>query len=130
MLLKENWYLNYSSTLSLVGKSNPTATRYANQFTISPRYESKWLTVFSPISYTQFSGVQWGLGGRLGPVFIGSSGAISHLLDDKTRAFDMYMGVKVPIFFNDMKIKCKECLQDDEEEQEKKRLSGYEGGVN
>ena len=97
--LNEKIYLNASSRLSVFSKDNDEATRYANQVTISPRFETKWITAYSPLTYTQFGGIQWGVGGRIGPVFIGSSSAISHILiDDQTRAFDLYAGIKIPIF--------------------------------
>ncbi len=120
-------YINFNTILSLYGKNNTRANRYANQITLTPRYETKWFTAFSPISLTQYSGVQWGLGARLGPIFLGSSGAISHIiLDRQTRAFDFYAGLKIPFFYNDAKLKCKECLDEDDPSLDE-RLKGYEG---
>jgi len=120
-------YFNFNTIISLYGKNNVRANRYTNQFTLTPRYETKWFTAFSPISITQFSGVQWGLGARLGPLFIGSSGAISHILIDRqTRAFDLYAGLKIPFYYNDAKVKCKECLDEDDPSLDE-RLKGYEG---
>ena len=139
--LKENFYLNANSILSLHSKNSTNANRLANQFTISPRYETKWFTAFSPISITQFSGVQWGLGARLGPVFLGSSGAISHfLIDNKTRAIDIYAGIKIPIFHKTPPLpkeedptsgyesNCNGCLEKDKKERTK-RIQSYRGGL-
>ena len=135
--LKNKFYLNATSRLSIFSKENETANRYANQVTVSPRYETKWITAFSPITYTQFGGMQWGLGGRLGPLFIGSSSAISHLIIDKqTRTFDFYAGIKIPIFHKTpppppednpaggFKSNCNGCIQKDEK-QPTKRLKSY-----
>ncbi len=96
--LSEKIFLNTSTQLSLIGKNASQSNRYAHQITVSPRYETKWLTAFLPITATQYSGVQVGLGGRLGPVFIGTSGLFSRIFDNQTRAFDFYAGLKIPIF--------------------------------
>jgi len=139
--LKDKFYLNTTSRLSLYSKNNTRANRTVNQVTVSPRYETKWFTAFSPITYTQFGGVQWGLGGRLGPIFIGSSGAISHILiDNQTRAFDVYAGIKIPIFHKTPKPRaeddptggyksdCNGCLEKDKK-QPTKPLGHYNGLV-
>ena len=135
--LKDKFYLNATTRLSVFSKENENASRYANQVTVSPRYETKWFTAFSPITYTQFGGMQWGLGGRLGPIFIGSSSAISHLIiDNQTRVFDFYAGIKIPIFHktpppppeddptSGYRSDCDGCIQK-EEKQPTKALRGY-----
>jgi len=96
--LNKKFFLNAASHLSLIGKKASKSNRYANQITVSPRYESKWFTAFLPVTATQYGGVQVGLGGRLGPVFIGTSGFFSRAFDKKTRAFDIYAGLKIPIY--------------------------------
>ena len=139
--LKENFYLNATTRLSLYSKNNVRANRVANQVTVSPRFETKWFTAYSPITLTQFGGVQWGLGGRLGPVFVGSSGAISHIfLDRQTRAADIYAGIKIPIFHKTpppppeddpvggFQSDCNGCVKKDKK-QPKKPLGHYNGLV-
>jgi len=96
--LNKKFFLNTATHLSLIGKKASKSNRYANQITVSPRYESKWFTAFLPITATQYGGMQVGLGGRLGPVFIGTSGFFSRTFDRKTRAFDLYAGLKIPIY--------------------------------
>ena len=92
------FYANATANISLVSQKSSIANRHAHQFTLSPRYESKWLTVFSPISVTSYGGVQWGGGFRLGPVFMGSGSLFSRMLDNETRSFDFFAGIKIPIF--------------------------------
>lgn len=137
--LNNKFFLNSVASISLIGKKADTANRYASQITISPRYESKWFTAFLPITATQYGGVQVGLGGRLGPVFIGSSGLFSRTFDNQTRAFDIYAGVKVPIFHKspqrknslDEKLRAEQldCIEgtSDKKQKKPKRLKSYKG---
>lgn len=137
--LNSKFFLNTVASISLIGKRADTANRYANQITISPRYETKWFTAFLPITATQYGGVQVGLGGRLGPVFIGSSGLFSRSFDKQTRAFDIYAGIKVPIFhkspqrknFPDEKLRAEQldCIEgtSDKKQKKPKRLKSYKG---
>jgi len=96
--LNEKFFLNTATHLSFIGKKASRSNRYANQITVSPRYESKWFTAYLPITATQYGGMQVGLGGRWGPVFIGTSGFFSRTFDKKTRAFDLHAGLKIPIY--------------------------------
>lgn len=137
--LKEKIYLNMVTNFSLVSKNNKNASRFANSFSVSPRFESRWLTVFSPISYVQYGDVTWGVGTRLGPLVLGSSSLFSNLLEKESKAFDFYMGLKVPIFFKKPKVEeedptegyksnCNGCLDDKDDKIKKKRLEGFKGG--
>lgn len=103
--ISKKFYLNTLTRLSLISSKKRQAVRYANQFTVSPRLETRWLSVFSPLSVTQYSGVQWGLGTRLGPIFLGSGNFLGSLFDNKTRAFDVYVGLKIPLFHSIPKTK-------------------------
>jgi len=96
--LNKKFFLNTSTQLSLIGKKASEANRYANQITVSPRYETKWFSAYLPVTATQYGGMQVGLGGRLGPVFIGTSGFFSRTFDKRTRVFDIYAGLKIPIY--------------------------------
>ncbi len=103
--ISDKFYLNTSSRISLISKKKTQAIRYANQFTVNPRLETRWLSVYSPLSVTQFGGMQWGLGTRLGPLFLGSGNLLGSIVDKKTRAFDVYMGLKIPLFHPIPKVK-------------------------
>ncbi len=151
--VSKKFYVNALTRLSLISKEKRYAVRYANQFTINPRLETRWLSVFSPFSITQFSGVQWGLGTRVGPLVLGSGNLLGSLVDRKTRAFDVYLGLKIPILHKIPKskeakeaIKRFECPDGCPEEKDPevkrlegkikskverklKRLDGYDGGV-
>lgn len=128
-------FLNTASTISLVSAENNNTNRYASQITLSPRYETQWFTAFMPITATRYGGLQVGLGGRLGPFFLGASGLFSRTFDNQTRAFDMYAGVKVPIFHrspssrkNRNSAETLNCIENGKNTPIKaKRLKSYEG---
>ncbi len=103
--ISDKFYLNAATRLSLISRKKREAVRYANQFTLNPRLETRWLSVFSPISVTQYSGVQWGLGIRVGPVFFGSGNLLGSIVDRRTRAFDVYAGIKIPLLHKIPKVK-------------------------
>lgn len=102
---KDNWYLNLNTDISLMGKNKENASRMANLVTLTPRYESKWFSFYTPLSYMQHSGFQAGLGLRAGPLYLGSGSIISVLASDNSKAFDAYAGLKVPIYHGTPKDK-------------------------
>lgn len=91
-------YLNFNSELSLVKNTNPNSNYIANNVSVTPRFESKWLSVYLPFSYVKYSGLQSGFGLRMGPLFIGSGSVVNGLLG-KTKAIDINFGLKIPIFY-------------------------------
>jgi hypothetical protein len=90
-------YLNFNSELSLVKNTNPNSNYIANNVSVTPRFESKWLSVYLPFSYVKYSGLQSGFGLRMGPLFVGSGSVVNGLLG-KTKAIDVNFGLKIPIF--------------------------------
>lgn len=96
--LKNKFYLNLQSSLSLVSKVKERANRITNTLTLSPRLETKWFSVYSPISVKQYDGFAWGFGLRAGPLTIGSASAITNLISSNSKAADVYLGLKIPIY--------------------------------
>ena len=90
-------FLNINSELSLVKNTNPNSNYIANNVSVTPRFESKWLSVYLPFSYVKYSGLQSGFGLRMGPLFVGSGSVVNGLLG-KTKAIDVNFGLKIPIF--------------------------------
>jgi hypothetical protein len=90
-------FLNINSELSLVKNTNSNSNYIANNVSVTPRFESKWLSVYLPFSYVKYSGLQSGFGLRMGPLFVGSGSVVNGLLG-KTKAIDVNFGLKIPIF--------------------------------
>ena len=91
-------YLNLNTDLSLVSRDKVNASSNLNELSLTPRFETKWFSFYSPIRMVQKLGFQWGAGLRAGPIYIGSGSVLSVLLKDKTKTADIYAGIKIPIY--------------------------------
>lgn len=89
-------YINATSSISLTNSINKRETKSLTHHTVTPRYESKLFSLWSPVGIDEFDNLTWGAGFRFGPVFAGSGSALSSLLGD-TKIADVYFGVKFPI---------------------------------
>lgn len=103
-LAAKNVYVNFNTDLSLNGNKT-NRSRIANRVSLTPRYEMKWVSAYMPISYMQFSGLNWGFGFRAGPLYAGSGSVLSLLTSKKTKGADVYAGLKIPFFQNKPKDK-------------------------
>ena len=46
----------------------------------------------------QYAGFAWGVGLRAGPLTIGSASALTNLFSNNSKAADLYIGLKIPIY--------------------------------
>ncbi len=90
-------FLGFESSVSLVGKKKENSNRILNYFTLNPRLEKKWLSVYSPFSLQQHTGISWGVGLRVGIVTLGSESFLSNVLFS-SRTNDVFVSVRVPIY--------------------------------
>lgn len=98
------FYLNINSDFSLRKKNSLNTHHIQNQVSLSPRLETAWLSIYSPISLMQDIGFRWGAGLRAGPIYIGS-GSILTSLFDQGKSLDIYAGLKVPIYHSKLRDK-------------------------
>ncbi|MFD2100629.1 DUF5723 family protein [Flagellimonas iocasae] len=101
--LNSKFYLNFNADLPLTPKQRTNTNRILGQFRFTPRFESTWLGVFSPVSILEGAGFQWGAGLRLGPVYLGSGSIISAIAGKNTKAVDLFAGLKIPVYQNKLK---------------------------
>jgi len=95
--LNEEIFVGFESSISLVSKKKINSNRIYNYFTLNPRLEKKWISVYSPITLQQHTGLSWGVGLRVGIVVLGSESFLSNVLfSSKTN--DVYVGIRVPIY--------------------------------
>nr|WP_297789087.1 DUF5723 family protein [uncultured Allomuricauda sp.] len=103
--LNSKFYLNLNADISLTSKNKRNTGSILNQYRVTPRYESKWLAVYSPVSILSNVGMQWGAGFRLGPIYMGSGSILSSLFGENTKALDLYAGAKIPIYHSKLRDK-------------------------
>ena len=98
-LVVQRFYINLHGSLSVKKHQEIPVTQLLNQFTITPRFETRWISVYSPVSFREYAkGVYWGLGLRAGPLTIGSGSLMTNLLSKSSQSADFYIGLKVPIY--------------------------------
>lgn len=98
--IDQRFYLNLSTDFSLVDAKKVNGTAIANSVTFTPRYETRQFSFYLPVTYMQYSGTQLGAGFRAGPLFIGSGSLVSNLFSNKSKASNLYVGLKLPIYQN------------------------------
>lgn len=103
--INSKFYLNLNADIPLTIKNNINTNRVLSQVSLTPRFESSWLSFYSPFSIVQGAGFQWGAGFRAGPVYMGSGSIMSTLIGQTTKALDLYAGIKVPIYQNKLRDK-------------------------
>ncbi len=106
------FYLNLNTDLSLVKANQLNSNSILNEVSLSPRFESKWLSVYSPLRMVQDIGFLWGAGLRAGPLYIGSGSVFSALISDNIQSLDFYAGLKVPIYQKTLKDKDNDGIED------------------
>lgn len=94
-------FINAGTVINLLNKNkNQSSAAYATSFTVTPRLEKKWFSIYSPIYYnTENKKMAWGAGLRAGPLFLGSSSVLSNFLSNKnvTQA-DVHLGLTMSIY--------------------------------
>ncbi|MNQ48197.1 hypothetical protein D3C85_620640 [compost metagenome] len=98
--IDNKFYLNLSTDFSLTDAKKINSTAIANSVTFTPRYETRQFSFYLPVTYMEYSGVQVGTGFRAGPIFIGSGSLVSNLFSNNSKACNLYVGLKLPIYQN------------------------------
>jgi hypothetical protein len=95
-----NVYSNLYVNAAFVGNlTNPQnyGNSYYDQLTVTPRFDTRWVSVGLPITYSSLSGtMKAGLGLRVSGFFVGSDDMLA-LVAKKQYGFNFYMGGFVPL---------------------------------
>ncbi|UOB16767.1 DUF5723 family protein [Abyssalbus ytuae] len=110
--INSKFYLNLNSGLSLKSAEKLNANRFINTVSLTPRFESKWFSFYSPLSVVQHSGFSWGAGLRAGPLFIGSGSILTNLISSESKEADVYVGLKIPVYQGRVKDKDEDGVLD------------------
>jgi len=114
-------FINADVMMNMLAASNPVSPNYITTFTVTPRLEKKWVSIYSPVSYNVQGQINWGAGVRIGPVFAGSGSIITAMMKSKISSADAHVGLTIPIF---------QHRRQSEKEKRQKTDTVYKGGVN
>lgn len=98
--INNKFYVNLSGDFGLINAEKINATAIANSVTFTPRFEIRQFSFYVPVTWMQYSGTQIGSGFRAGPLFIGSGSIVSNLFSNTSKAINLYVGLKLPIYEN------------------------------
>jgi outer membrane protein OmpA-like peptidoglycan-associated protein len=104
-------FINAGTVLNLLGKDkNQFSAAYTSSFTVTPRLEKKWFSIYSPVYYNlEHKKLAWGAGLRLGQLFVGSGSILSNMLSSKNiSAADVHLGLSIGIYQRVRRKKIKE----------------------
>jgi len=97
--IKNNFFLSAQGAISIKKWKAIPVSRLINTMTVTPRFETKWFSIYSPISIRQYdSSIAWGIGFRAGPVMVGSGSVLTNMLSERSKSTDLYFGLKIPLY--------------------------------
>lgn len=93
------FFVSAQGAISVKKNTENPVSNIINSVTITPRFEKRWISVYSPFSIRQYdSSLVWGIGVRAGPVLVGSGSIFTNLISNNSKSTDVYVGVKVPLY--------------------------------
>lgn len=98
----DRFFISASATIGLLsGTTNDNKTHALTQLLITPRYETRHIGAYIPISVNRFGQADAGLGLRLGPLVLGSATLFSNLARSRVDHADAFVALRViPIRFS------------------------------
>jgi len=88
-------YANVTTYTSFYqGFSNAPNSHSISNYSFTPRYEQKWLTISLPVQYNQFQKINVGLGIRTAFVYFGVTNLFSAAFSDR-HSLNIYLGAKL-----------------------------------
>ena len=97
--ITNRFFVSAQGAISVKKVSDIPVSNIINSFSVTPRFEMRWISVYSPISVRQYdSSVAWGFGFRAGPVTIGSGSILTNLISSSSKSADVYVGLKIPLY--------------------------------
>jgi len=90
----KTFYLNATVFHAFQFSNRTTKVHEVSNYSITPRWDTKWFGVYIPCSYNQIGGFKVGASAMFGPFFFGTSNLGTFLNDEKFGA-DFFLGIKV-----------------------------------
>jgi outer membrane protein OmpA-like peptidoglycan-associated protein len=94
-------FINAGTIVNMINRDkNQTSAQYATTFTVTPRLEKKWFSIYTPLYYNTLNKkATWGAGMRLGPLFVGSGSILSNVLGKQNvSSADVHLGLTMSIY--------------------------------
>ncbi|MEX0313530.1 MAG: DUF5723 family protein [Allomuricauda sp.] len=114
--INSKFYLNLNLDMPLTSRHKINSNRVLSEVMLTPRFETTWLSFYSPLSIVQYADFQWGAGMRLGPLYVGSGSIVSTLLGQTSKSIDLYAGLKIPFYHNKLKDKDNDGIHNKEDQ--------------
>ncbi len=97
--ITKRFFVSAQGAISVKKVSDIPVSNIINAFSVTPRFEMRWISVYSPISVRQYdSSIAWGFGLRAGPLTVGSGSIITNLISSSSKSADVYVGLKIPLY--------------------------------
>ncbi len=96
--LAKKWYVSAQADFSLTDDNSELGSRIINTIVIAPRLETKWFSLYAPLSFREYGDTSFGAGLRFGPLTVGSGSAITNLISDSSKTTDVFFGLKIPLY--------------------------------
>lgn len=93
------FYANFTASISPWRRNGNATTHHITEFSITPRFEMRWLGVFLPMSTNHYGQFRMGTAVRLGPLVVGTND-LTFLFSSTKEVYgaDFYANLSVPIF--------------------------------
>lgn len=94
-------FINAGTVVNLLGRDkNELSAHYATSFTITPRLEKKWFSIYTPFYYNTLNKkMAIGAGLRAGFLFLGSGSILSNMFSGRNvNSADFHLGFTLPIY--------------------------------
>ena len=106
----KRFYVNLDGAYNMI-RDSKVGAHYLSGAAITPRYESRWFSVYSPISYNEQDEFGWGIGVNVGVFYVGSGAILSNMIKKDIGNMDFHVGMHVPIG-RGKKVKSKPIVQE------------------
>lgn len=94
----KHFFVNADALVSVHGaNTKKNGTNYISTLSLTPRFESQWFGLSSPISFNKEE-FNWGASLRVGPIFIGSGSILSSMFKKEFSNLDAYAGLSIPLY--------------------------------
>ena len=101
----KGFYINATSMVNVIPQGKDSKVKTANQFSITPSFDSPYFGVYMPISMNQYSGMKYGLATRIGPLIIGITDMKTLMAKNDVSGIELYAGARFPILYHRVKDK-------------------------